>query len=308
MISNFRQSFSLSAFLSNRIVKSNRIRELIKNFVVYFMLIALSVVFLAPFFYMIGHSLMSTVDWLNPDVSWLPRTLYTDNYVNAVKIMNYWPKLFFSLGIMLIATIGQIITCSFVGYGLARIRFFGNSLISLIVIFTMIIPPQVIIVPQYLLFAKWGMINTYFPVILPCFFAMGLNGGLFIFIFRQFFKGMPNELENAALIDGSGVFGVFFRIMLPNAAPGLLVSFILSVVWQWNNAFEPSIYIREPSLATLSLQLHYFDDLAKSVNIASYSKGVVVASTVLVVFPVIIIFFLLQRRFMQSIETSGLAN
>lgn len=284
------------------------LRGMVKNAVVYFMLIALSVVFLAPFFYMIGHSLMSTVDWLDPEVKWLPRTLYFDNYVNAVRILDYWPKLAFSLGIMLLSTFGQIASCSFVGYGLARIRFFGNSLISLIVVFTMIIPPQVIIVPQFLLFSAWGMVDTYYPIVLPCFFAMGLNGGLFIFIFRQFFKGMPSELESAALIDGAGVFGAFFRVMLPNVAPGLLVSFILSMIWQWNNSFEPSIYIREPSQATLSLQLNYFQELANVVNMSSYSQGVVVASTVLIVLPIILIFFILQRRFMQSVETSGLAN
>lgn len=308
MISKTQKNLKIPTLSDSRLLHSMQFYKIVKNTAVYFILIALSVVYLAPFFYMIGHSLMSTVDWLDPEVNWLPRTLYFDNYGNAVKILNYWPKLFMSLGIMLLSTLGQIISCSFVGYGLARIKFFANPIISLIVVFTMIIPPQVIIVPQFLLFSGWNMIDTYWPIILPCFFAMGLNGGLFIFIFRQFFKGMPNELENAALIDGAGVFGAFFRVMLPNVAPGLLVSFILSIIWQWNNSFEPSIYIREPSQATLTLQLHYFQDLAKSANMGSYSEGVVVASTVLIVLPIIIIFFVLQRKFMQSIEMSGLAN
>lgn len=308
MINKVQRKIKIPSIASNDIAHSIKVSKFIKNTAVYFILIALSVVYLAPFFYMLGHSVMSTVDWLDPEVNWLPRSFYFENYVNAVKILDYWPKLLMSLGIMLLSTLGQIISCSFVGYGLARIKFFANPIISLIVVFTMIIPPQVIIVPQFLLFSGWNMVDTYWPIILPCFFAMGLNGGLFIFIFRQFFKSMPNELENAALIDGAGVFGAFFRVMLPNVTPGLLVSFILSVIWQWNNSFEPSIYIREPSQATLTLQLHYFQDLAKNINMSSYSEGVVVASTVLIVLPIVIIFFVLQKKFMQSIEMSGLAN
>lgn len=258
---------------------------------------------------MVGHSLMSAEDWLNPNISWIPRNIVTENYTYAFKILNYVPTLFMSLGIAIISTVGQLISCSFVGYGLARIKFTGHKAVFLLIIFTMIIPPQTIIVPQFLLFTnKFHMLNTYWPTILPCFFSLGINGGLFTFIFRQFYKAMPNELENAALIDGTGTFGAYFRIMLPNASSSIVVCSILSLVWQWNNAFEPSIYIREPEIATLTLQLDYFEKLAANANISSYSPGVIMASTLLVVLPIVVIFFIMQKKFMQSIETSGLAN
>lgn len=301
-------SSKIRIFLSDRIIHSKKVRESSVHFMVYVLLISLSIVFLAPFIYMIGHSFMSADDWLNVNIKWLPRTLVTENYSYSVRILNYFPTLLMSIGVTVAATFGQVISCSFVAYGLARIRFKGNGLLFLLIIFTLIIPPQTIIVPQFLIFAKFGMIDTYYPIILPCYFAMGLNGGLFIFIFRQFFKGMPAELENAALIDGTGIFGAYFRIMLPNASSAILVSSILSLVWQWNNSFEPSVYIREFSKATLTLQLNYFQQLAEQVNVMSYSRGVVMASTVLIVLPVLVVFFLLQRQFMQSIETSGLAN
>lgn len=277
------------------------------SIVIYVLLISLSFVYLTAFFYMLGHSLMSVDDWKNENVKWLPHHIVFGNYTFALRILQYSKALLLSLGVTALATFGQVITCSFVGYGLARIKFKGNQIAFLLIIFTMIIPPQTIIVPQYLLFSKFGMVNTYLPIILPCFFAMGLNGGIFIFIFRQFFKGMPAELENAALIDGTGVFGAYYRIMLPNASSAMLVSFILSFVWQWNNAFESSIYISDFNNATLTLRLQFFDSLAIETN-TTYTSGVVIASTVLIVLPVVVIFFIMQKRFMQSIETSGLAN
>lgn len=303
-----KSNLSVRSFVATHVLHSKNFREKVMHLVVYMLLIALSIVFLAPFFYMIGHSLMSAEDWLNINIKWIPKTLVTENYAYAYKILNYLPTLAMSLGITLVAMIGQVFSCAFVGYGLARIRFKGNLQIFLLIIFTLIIPPQTIIVPQFLIFAKLGMIDTYYPIVLPCFFAMGLNGGLFVFIFRQFFKGMPEELENAALIDGTGVFGAYFKIMLPNASSAVLVTSILSLVWQWNNSFEPSVYIREYTHATLTLQLNYFQQLAEQVNITSYSRGVVMASTVLIMLPILVIFFFMQKKFMQSIETSGLAN
>ena len=292
-----------------KLTKSQKIKGRLSNTIIYILLISLSFVYLAAFFYMLGHSIMSVDDWQNENVKWLPHHIVLENYKYAFRILNYEKTLLLSLGITLLATFGQVITCSFVGYGLARIKFKGSAVAFLIIIFTMIIPPQTIIVPQFLLISKLGMVDTYLPIIVPCFFAMGLNGGMFIFIFKQFFKGMPSELENAALIDGAGVFGAYFRIMLPNASSAVLVSSILSLVWQWNNAFEPSIYIRDSSKATLSLSLsnQLFQNLAAQTN-TEYNKGVVIASTVLIVLPVIVIFFIMQKRFMQSIETSGLAN
>lgn len=290
-----------------RITKSQKIKGICVNTVIYILLISLSFVYLIAFFYMLGHSLMSVDDWQNENIKWLPHHIVAENYTYALRILQYGRALLLSMGVVLSATFGQVITCSFVGYGLARIRFKGSGIAFLIILFTMIIPPQTIIVPQYLLFSKFGMTDTYFPVIIPCFFAMGLNGGMFIFIFKQFFKGMPSELENAALIDGTGVFGAYFRIMLPNASSAILVSSILSLVWQWNNAFEPSIYIRDFNNATLTLRLQFFSSLAAASN-TDYNNGVVIASTVLIVLPVVVIFFALQKRFMQSIETSGLAN
>ncbi len=279
------------------------------NIPVYLALIALSVIFIVPFFYMIGHSLMSVNDLLNPNIKWLPRSFNLNNYEYAYKSMNYLFYLGKTLLYVGVAVFGQIMTCSFVAYGLARVNFKGRGIIFGIVLFMMIVPPQTIIVPQYMMFANLGLKNSFVPIILPCFFAMGLNGGLIIFVFRQFFKGMPPELENAAMIDGTGVFGAYFRVIFPNVKPAILITSILSLVWQWNNSFEPSVYIEDTSKGLLTMQLNILQSNVSNVmQGVDFNEGITMAATFLTVLPLIVIFLAIQGRFMKSMAQSGLAN
>ena len=296
--------------LNNRTVRISKkmITQLIVNLFSYVLLIALSGIFLAPFIYMVGGSFMSAQDLADPNVQWIPTHIVTENYRYAYMTLNYLPRLAFSFGMSAIAVFGQVLSSAFVGYALARFRLKLNGLLFTLVILSLIIPPQTIIVSQYLMFSSWGMSNSWWPIILPCFFSLGLNGGLFVFIFRQAFKGMPKELENAAMIDGLGFFRAFLRIILPSASSSLLITSILSFIWQWNNYFEPSIYIRNKSLFSLTMMLEsalYYDAVAGGI---SYSYGITLASLVLISLPIILMFFLLQRRFIKGIETAGLAN
>lgn len=286
----------------------NGISSGIVNLITYVFLIALSIIFLAPFIYMIGHSLMSAEDLIDPNVNWLPRNFVFINYSYAFEILDYMPRLFKSLGIVLLAVLGQVISCSFVGYGLARVKFKGNGLIFALVIFSMIIPPQCIIVAQYLMFSKINVLETYFPIIFPCFLSLGLSGGLFTFLFRQYYRGVPKELENAALIDGTGLFGAYFRIVFPTAAPTILVTSILSLIWQWNNSFEPSVYIKNPADKTLPMLLNDLGNGALGFGGGGSTNGIRLAATLLCVLPLVIIFFVLQKYLMKGIESSGLAN
>jgi multiple sugar transport system permease protein len=208
---------------------------------------------------------------------------------------------------MLIAVFGQVMSCSLVGYGLARVQFKGNGLLFALVIFSMVVPPQCIIVPQYLMYAKVNLLDTFVPIILPCYLGLGLNGGLFIFLFRQYYRGVPKELENAALIDGTGLFGAYFKIVFPTASPTILVASILSLIWQWNNSFEPSVYIKSDNIKTLPMLLKNFSGAINYGSVGSVN-GIKLAATFLCVLPLIILFFILQKRLMKGIESSGLAN
>ncbi len=276
---------------------------------VYLALIALSVVFLVPFLYMIGHSFMTASDLLNPNIKWLPRSLNFNNYVYAFESMDYWYYLGKTILVVGISVFAQIMSSAFVAYGLARVKFKGSGVIFGIVLFMLIVPPQTIIVPSYILFSNAHLVDSYIPIVLPCFFAMGLNGGMIIFVFRQFFKGMPAELENAAMIDGTGIFGAYFRVIFPNVKPAILITGILSMVWQWNNSFEPSIYIEDSSKGLLNIQLRELQQSVSNVmQGVDFNQGINMAGTLLTILPIVIIFLAVQGRFMKSMAESGLAN
>ena len=296
--------------LNDRTIRMNKTTgsHLVGNIVTYALLIALSIIFLVPYIYMFLGSLMSATDIADISVKWIPRAPMLDNYRNAVMVLDYWKRLLFSVFITGMCVVGQVVVSAFVGYGLGRIKFKLNGLLFVLVIFSMIIPPQTIIVCQYLMYAQFGVVHTWVPMVLPCFFGLGLNGGLFVFLFRQFFRAAPRELENAAMIDGTGFFGAFFRVMLPCASSQILVVSILSMIWQWNNYFEPSVYINNQDSYTLTMMLQsavYYEAVAGSL---SFTSGLQLAATVLCALPIIIVFFILQKRFIKGIETTGLAN
>ena len=291
-----------------RFGKRNSIK-LVSSLVTYLMLAALSIIFLVPFFFMFSRSLMSTVDLADINVQWVPRHLSVKNFVYAAQALDFGKRLLWSMTITVLAVLGQTMSASFVGYGLARIRFRGNGLFFALIIFTLLIPPQTIIMAQYLMYAGAGLLDTAAPIVLPAFFTLGLNGGLFVFLFRQFYKSMPGELENAALIDGTGIFGAYFRIMMPNSGSILLVSTILSFIWQWNNYFEPTLFIKDVNRFTLVMMLsNLWVNAASTFTKVGFTSGINLAATVLSACPPIIIFLILQRRFIKGIETSGLAN
>jgi multiple sugar transport system permease protein len=276
----------------------------------YLILIALSAVFIIPFIYMIGHSMMTVTDIMNLNIKWVPRSLNFNNYIYAFSALNYTHYLIWTLFIVGLCVLGQVLSCSFVAYGLARIKFKLNGVIFALVVFLLIVPPQTIIVPSFIMYTKINWIDTFLPIVVPCFFALGLNGGLMVFVFRQFFKSLPSELENAALIDGTGFIGAYFKVIFPNAKPAILITSILSLVWQWNNYFEPSIYIKNISKGTLEMQLLSLQSSLSSVykTGVDFNQGINLAATFLSILPVLVIFFIIQKQFMKSIASSGLAN
>lgn len=278
------------------------------NVPIYLALIALSVIFIVPFFYMLGHSVMGLTDLLNPNIKWLPRSFSFTNYFAAFRSLDYMKYMSTTVLVVAIAVIGQVLSCAFVAYGLARVRFKLSGLVFGLVIFMLIVPPQTIIVPSFIMYSKFGWLDTFLPIVVPCFFSMGLNGGLMVFIFRQFFRGMPAELENAALIDGTGIFGAYFRIIFPNAKPAILTTSILSMVWQWNNSFEPSIYIEDIKNGLLPMQLEQLKGSVAVMSGVDFNAGINMAGTFLTILPILVVFLALQGRFMKNMANSGLAN
>ena len=165
-------------------------------------------------------------------------------------------------------------------------------------------------------YADLGWANTLLPLIVPNFFGFGLRGGLYIFVFRQFFIGLPKELEEAAQIDGCGALRTYIRIILPNAKPAIVVNAILSMVWHWNDYYEPVFYITSSDKRLLPQVLasvaYHIRNSAGADSLANeeavYTLGVLMAAAVLVLLPIVLVFFLLQRQFMEGIEHTGIVG
>lgn len=295
-----------------------RARYIILKGLYYLLLFDLAFVFLYPFIIMIIDSFKSEADLVNITVKWLPSHLEFNNYVIAFKQLNYLNYVKNSILISIVGTIGHLISCAFVGYGFARYQFKFKNFVFGGVILSMIVPVQVIIFPLYMQYSGWGWLDSYMPLLFPTFFGFGLNGAFFIFLFRQFFMGLPYEMEEAAKIDGCGPLRTFFEIMMPMAKSSLLVCTVLSFVWHWNDYFEPNIYLRTntkfllpsrlPNLYAL-LNAENFDfNSTSELSEIIFNEAMLMAATFLTILPVLIIYSILQKKFMEGVERSGLTG
>ena len=284
----------------------------------YFLLMALSFIFLYPFITMIVKSLMTDDDLYNITVKWLPSSLTWSNYEIAFRRMRFQVYVWNNVIVCGLTMIGHALTCSMTGYAFARYRFRLKGPLFMLVILMMIVPVQVIIFPLYKQYSDWGWLNSFLPLVVPTFFGMGLNGGFFIFLFRQFFMGLPYEMEEAARVDGCGPIRTYARIMLPMAQAPLLVCAVLSLVWHWNDYFEPGVYITAPAYrmlpsvlpnlyALLNQENHTMIQVNELEGIV-FNEAMLMAATFLCVLPILIAYLFLQRRFMEGVERSGLTG
>lgn len=284
----------------------------IPRLVTYWLLASISFVFLYPIMYMISTSMMTVADFIEPTIRWLPSVPTWDNFKTAWVGLAYPRSLGNSATIAILAALAQMISCAFVGYGFARIKFPGREILFAMVLFTFLIPPQTTIIPSFVLFRNLGWIDTYLPFIIPGLFAQGLRGSLFIFIFRQFFRGLPWEIEDAAKIDGAGSIRLFWSIMLPLARPALLVVFLFSTVWHWNDYFVPMIYLNSMRKFTLPLMLA---NLQRSVSASFgdafaevFNEPMRMAASFLVLAPPLLLYIFARRYFVESVDRTGLVE
>ncbi len=274
----------------------------------YIVLIVLSVLFALPFFWMLGTSLTPEKDVLEPDRPMFPPNLVEriglelrgeGNYHEALVEKKLLFNLFLlnSVTITALCMIGQTMSAACVAFAFARLNFPFREPLFLLVLSTMMLPPQVTMIPQFVLFAKIGWIDSLKPLIVPAFFG---GGAFFIFLLRQFFLTVPKELEEAARLDGCSTFGVFWHIMLPLSKPALTTVALFSFIGHWNDFLGPLIYTQSLEKKTLALGLTAFKGLTGT------EYHLLMAASVAVLAPVIVIFFVAQRYFVQGIATQGL--
>ncbi|MGI8315909.1 carbohydrate ABC transporter permease [Halobacillus mangrovi] len=279
---------------------------------VYSLLIGIGFVYLFPIIYMGSYSFKSLEDLLNPLVSWIPSTFYLENYEVAYKVLDMLPTLMETLYVTVIPSIAQTAVAAIIGYGFARFEFPIKKVLFALVLITFIIPPQVLMIPRYVFFNELELVGSIFAFLLPAAFGQGLNSAIFILIFYQFFRMIPKSLEEAAHLDGAGHFRIFLRIALPMAVPAIIISFLFSFVWYWNETALASLYFGN-ELTTLPIQLEKFnatfDKLytgdAETQNI---NEGISMAGTMLSILPLLIVYFFTQRWFVEGVDRSGITG
>lgn len=290
------------------------------------LIIGIGFIILHPVLVKLSASFMNPKDLWDNTVKWIPRNFTLDNYRIAFTYM-YYPKAFVrSVSLAAVVSVLQLLTCTSVGYALARFQFRGNGLLFALVVFTLIVPPQLILIPMYLNFRFFNifgllpgsginLIGTYWPAILMACGAVGLRNGIFIYIMRQFFKGMPQQLEEAAYVDGANPYRTFVSVMMPSAVPAMVTVFLFSFVWQWNDVFYTSIFMQDSDLLPFTLKsvgMQYdiaYGQMTGGGHITN-QEWVLIENTGMLLFiaPLLILYAVLQRYFIESVERTGIVG
>ena len=276
----------------------SRVSQIIGRVLLYGILIFMSLWFIAPLFWMFMSSFMPLEQVGVFPVEWIPRVWQPENYTDALKFWKFGTTFRNTMIITIFSLIGDIGACTLVAYGFARFRFPFRDTLFLILLATLMLPFAVRLIPVYAAYDAIGWIDTFYPLIVPNFFG----NAFYIFICRQFFLGIPQDLLDAAKIDGANEFRIFTRVMIPLAKPAIVVIAILSFQNSWNDFLGPLIYLKDPDLHTLAIGLYKFTSLPGQGGI--YNQQM--AASVMMVMPVLIVFFLFQKQFIQGANLSGM--
>lgn len=297
--------------------KRRKYIHMLKSFLLsvfrWIVIIGVSYVILSPLIGMLANSFFSESDRLNPMVYLIPIHPTLGNYELALLRLDYWTAMsktmLYSISLMVI----QILICSMVGYGFARYNFPFKKLLFACVVIMIVVPSDSIMLPLYMTFMNFfgkNLLGTPVPMYIMTVFGCGLRAGLYIYIFNQFFRGLPKEIEEAALVDGAGTLYTYFRIMLVNAAPSIITVSIFSMVWQYNDLFFSKLFVMDSSMciskkiSTLTATIQNVDRvLNPSVQQIYFFAGVLA-----VIAPVLIIYIVLQKFFMEGVERSGIVG
>lgn len=263
--------------------------------------IAFGLLMIYPILWTVASSLKPESEIFKHAGSLLPSTLEWKNYVNGWSGFGTTTfSVFFrnSAAITFLGLIGTLFSSSVVAFGFARLKFRTRSFLFACLMITMMLPSQVTMIPQYILFHNLGWVNTFMPLIVPHYIG---GSPFFIFLMIQFFRGIPRELDEAAVIDGCNTYHIFWRVILPLAKPALMTVAIFSFMWSWDDFLGPLIYLNDPKLFTVSMGLRMFSDPSSVSN-----WGYMFAMSVLSLIPQFLIFFTFQKHIVEGIATTGL--
>lgn len=289
---------SLATQQASGVLLTRRQRSMIGRLVTHLILIAGVITMFIPLFWMLSSSLKSPGEVYLFPPTWIPREILWSNYADAVTAIPFFRYLWNTTYITLISVLGKVISITLVAFSFSRLRWWGRDVVFLVMLSTMMLPPHITLIPQFILFKWWGWIDTFWPLIVPTFFG----GPWLTFLVRQYFMTIPRELDAAARIDGCSSFGVYRRIILPMSRPAILIIVIFVFNGTWNEFLLPLIYLHSSENFTLALGLRLFQ------GEASTSWNLLMAASLLSMLPVIILFFVSQRYFIQGIVFTGVKS
>lgn len=269
---------------------------------IYHILVAIGAfIMVYPLLWMIFSSFKPTNTILATSRHLIPTQWTLENYKNGWKgFMGYTFATFFknSFFISLLSTFGTLISSAFVAYALQRLDFKIKKFLFVLVLATMMLPPQIMMIPQYMWFRHLGWVGTFNPMIVPYFFAIQ---GFFVYLIMNFISGVPKELDEAAKIDGCSYYGIFFRVILPLITPALITSAIFSFIWRWDDYLSALLYVTRPEMRPISLALKLFNDPSSGSDI-----GATLAMSTLSILPATILFLIFQKSLVEGIASSGI--
>ena len=270
--------------------------------VIYHILVTLGgFIMIYPLAWMILSSFKPT-DMVLPTAGQLiPQTWTVDNYVRGWKgFMGYSFGTFFlnSFFISLTATFGTLLSSSLVAFALQRLQFRGKKLLFTLVLPTMMLPAQILMIPQFMWYRHMNWVGTYYPMVLPYFFAIQ---GFFVYLIMNFIGGIPKDLDEAAKIDGCSYYGIYFRIILPLIVPALVTSAIFSFIWRWDDYLSALLYVNRASMRPVSLALQLFNDPSSGSDIGS-----TLAMSTLSIVPATVLFLIFQKSLVEGIASTGI--
>lgn len=261
-----------------------------------------AILLLYPLFWLFMSSFKVSETIFVTAKSLIPDPFILTNYVEGWKgFAGYSFDIFIknTLTIVIFVLIGNLLSSSLIAFGFARLRFFGRNFWFVIMMLTLMLPGEVLMVPQYIIFAKLGWLNSFKPLIVPSYFG----GPFFIFLLVQFIRTIPMELDEAARIDGCNPFSIYYRIILPLITPALATTAIFTFYWTWDNLLGPVLYLQSPSKYTVSMALNMFLS-----NETVSNWGAMFAMSILTLVPVFVIFFIFQKQVVEGISTTGLKS
>lgn len=278
-------------------------RAIVSRTLLYLLVLTLCVLFGFPLFWTLMSSLKTPVEMASFPPPWVPAAPQWNNYINVLTLderpVLTW--IFNSVVLAMLVTSGVVITASLVAYSFARFDYRGRDFLFMVTLATLMLPAQVTLIPQFVLFFNLGWVNTLLPLWVPAWFG---GGGFEIFLMRQFFLSLPKDLDEAALIDGASYFRIFWSILLPLSKPVLATLAIITLISTWGDFLGPLIYLNSPEKFTISVGLHFFNT-APDVG-GMPVQHLLMAVCVISILPVVLIFFLGQRYFVQGIVMSGI--